>query len=45
MRNYRHCHYVAEYATGFCLVPAGSLGDFEVKLLAVAAAGKLPEAK
>lgn len=44
VRNYRHCHYVPEYATGFCLVPAGSLGDFEARLFAVAADGKLPDA-
>lgn len=45
VRNYRHCEYVPTYATGFSLVPHGSLGDFEVKLLAVAASGRLPEGK
>lgn len=38
-RHYRHAHYSGEYTTGFCLVPTGSLGGFERKLLDVAASG------
>ncbi len=41
-RGYLESQYGHQYASAWSLVPSGSLGTFETRLIAVAAAGKLP---